>query len=151
MKLLFDIHDRTEVTHPVYPPRCVSEVPQLTQDNSVLASVPAPIQAPVAVHPPLNEAVVVDEFPSNNSISSVTPSEPPGFESVSLPVSVPTSVALPALTFVNGCRTAKPCPMLENSQDFDGDIMDDDLDDLLDQVRDESGLVSDRGRQGAAH
>ncbi|KAG7223147.1 hypothetical protein INR49_015755 [Caranx melampygus] len=117
------------------------EVPQLTQDSSGLASVPAPIQAPVAVHPPLNEAVVVDEFPSNNSISSVTPSEPPGFESVSLPVSVPTSVALPALTFVNGCRTAKPCPILETSQDFDGDIMDGDLDDLLDQVRDESGLV----------
>uniref|UniRef100_A0A4W6C5F4 Zinc finger CCCH-type containing 7A n=1 Tax=Lates calcarifer TaxID=8187 RepID=A0A4W6C5F4_LATCA len=86
-------------------------------------------------------ATVVDELPPNNIISSVTPSEPPGFESVSLPVSVPTSATLPALTFVNGCRTAKPCPMLETSQDFDADIIGDDLDDLLDQAGPESGMV----------
>ncbi|XP_008284502.1 zinc finger CCCH domain-containing protein 7A isoform X2 [Stegastes partitus] len=115
------------------------EVPQLTQDSSVLAPGPAPIQAPVAVHPPLNEAVL-DELPSNNSISSVTPSEPPGFESVPLPVSAATSVPLPALTFVNGCRTSKPCSILENSQDFDGDIIGDDLDDLLDQAGPDSTL-----------
>uniref|UniRef100_A0A4W6C4S5 Zinc finger CCCH-type containing 7A n=1 Tax=Lates calcarifer TaxID=8187 RepID=A0A4W6C4S5_LATCA len=84
---------------------------------------------------------VVDELPPNNIISSVTPSEPPGFESVSLPVSVPTSATLPALTFVNGCRTAKPCPMLETSQDFDADIIGDDLDDLLDQAGPESGMT----------
>uniref|UniRef100_A0A8C4GY48 Zinc finger CCCH-type containing 7A n=1 Tax=Dicentrarchus labrax TaxID=13489 RepID=A0A8C4GY48_DICLA len=126
-----------KVTHPVSS-HCVTEVPQLTQDGS--APVPAPIQAPVAVHPPLNEAVV-DERPPNNSISSVTLSEPPGFESVALPVSVPTSVPLPVPTFVNGCRTSKPCPMLETSQDFDADIIGDDLDDLLDQAGPESALV----------
>uniref|UniRef100_A0AAQ5YME3 C3H1-type domain-containing protein n=1 Tax=Amphiprion ocellaris TaxID=80972 RepID=A0AAQ5YME3_AMPOC len=111
-----------------------------SKDSSVLAPGPAPIQAPVAVHPPLNEAVL-DELPSNNSISSVPPSEPPGFESVSLPVSATPSVPLPTLTFVNGCRT-KPCPILENSQDFDADIIGDDLDDLLDQAGPESSMVS---------
>uniref|UniRef100_A0AAQ5Y3J4 C3H1-type domain-containing protein n=1 Tax=Amphiprion ocellaris TaxID=80972 RepID=A0AAQ5Y3J4_AMPOC len=117
---------------------CYIQLPQLTQDSSVLAPGPAPIQAPVAVHPPLNEAVL-DELPSNNSISSVPPSEPPGFESVSLPVSATPSVPLPTLTFVNGCRT-KPCPILENSQDFDADIIGDDLDDLLDQAGPESSM-----------
>lgn len=116
------------------------EVPQLTQEGSVLAPVLSPIQAPVAVHPPLNEAVV-DDFPPNNSISSVTPSEPPGFESISLPVSVPTTAGLTALTFVNGCRAAKTCQILEASQDFDADIIGDDLDDLLDQAGPESGMV----------
>ncbi|XP_029363549.1 zinc finger CCCH domain-containing protein 7A isoform X2 [Echeneis naucrates] len=111
------------------------EVPQLTQDSNVLASVRAPIQAPAAGHSPLSEAVV-DEFPSNNSIS-----EPPGFESVALPISVPTTASAPALTFVNGCRTAKACPILETSQDFDADIIGDDLDALLDQAGPESGMV----------
>uniref|UniRef100_A0A8C2X2E9 Zinc finger CCCH-type containing 7A n=1 Tax=Cyclopterus lumpus TaxID=8103 RepID=A0A8C2X2E9_CYCLU len=119
-------------------PRRVSEVPRLTQDSSVLA--PSPIQAPAAVLPPLNEAIV-DERPPNNILSSVTPSEPPGFESVSLPVSVPTSVPLPVPSFVNGCRTSKPCTMLETSQDFDADIIGDDLDDLLDQAGPESAMV----------
>lgn len=107
-----------------------------------MAPVPAPIQAPVAVHSPLNETVV-DELPLSNSISSVTPSEPPGFESVPLPVSVTTSVALPVPTFVNGCRNSKPCPMLQTSQDFDADIIGDDLDDLLDQAGPESAMVSE--------
>uniref|UniRef100_A0A672YXH8 C3H1-type domain-containing protein n=1 Tax=Sphaeramia orbicularis TaxID=375764 RepID=A0A672YXH8_9TELE len=98
-------------------------------DSSVLAPVPSPIQAPVAVHSPLNDAVV-DELPPSNSISSVTPSEPPGFESVHLPAS----------TFVNGCRTNKPCSLLETSQEFDADIIGDDLDDLLDQAGPESPL-----------
>ncbi len=119
-------------------PCCVLEVPQLTPDSSAVAPVPAPIQAPAAVHPPLSEAVV-DELPPNNSISSVPVSEPPGFESVPLPVSVPSSVP----TFVNGCRTSKPCPMLETSSDFDADIIGDDLDDLLDQAGPESAMVSE--------
>uniref|UniRef100_A0A672YY68 C3H1-type domain-containing protein n=1 Tax=Sphaeramia orbicularis TaxID=375764 RepID=A0A672YY68_9TELE len=102
-------------------------------DSSVLAPVPSPIQAPVAVHSPLNDAVV-DELPPSNSISSVTPSEPPGFESVHLPAS----------TFVNGCRTNKPCSLLETSQEFDADIIGDDLDDLLDQAGPESPLVSEQ-------
>lgn len=118
-------------------------MPQLTPDSSVVAPVPAPIQAPVAVHPPLNEAVV-DELPPSNSISSVPVSEPPGFESVSLPVSVSSSVPLPVPTFVNGCRTSKPCPMLETSSDFDADIIGDDLDDLLDQAGPESAMVSEQ-------
>uniref|UniRef100_A0A8C9ZHV8 Zinc finger CCCH-type containing 7A n=1 Tax=Sander lucioperca TaxID=283035 RepID=A0A8C9ZHV8_SANLU len=116
------------------------EVPQLTQDSSVLALAPAPSQAPVAVHPALNEAVV-DELLPKNSISSVSLSEPPGFESVPKPVSVSTSVPLPVPTFVNGCRTSKPCMMLETSQDFDADIIGDDLDDLLDQAGPESAMV----------
>lgn len=112
---------------------CGSEVPRLTQDGSTMA-VPAPVQVPVAVHPPLNETVV-DELPPNNSTPSVTPSEPPGFESV------PTSAALPVPTFVNGCRASKPCPMPQTSQDFDSDIIGDDFDDLLDQP--ESSMVSE--------
>ncbi|TDH03119.1 hypothetical protein EPR50_G00159590 [Perca flavescens] len=116
------------------------EVPQLTQDSSVLALAPAPSQAPVAVHPALNEAVV-DELLPKNCVSSVSLSEPPGFESVPKPVSVSTSVPLPVPTFVNGCRTSKPCMMLETSQDFDADIIGDDLDDLLDQAGPESAMV----------
>ncbi|KAK2833225.1 hypothetical protein Q5P01_017114 [Channa striata] len=112
------------------------EVPHLTQDSSVLAPAPSPVPAPAAVHTPLNEAVL-DELPSSNSIS-VTSSEPPGFESVSLPVSVPASATLPSLTFVNGCRTTN---ILETSQDFDADIIGDDLDDLLDQAGPESDMV----------
>uniref|UniRef100_A0A8C9ZLC0 Zinc finger CCCH-type containing 7A n=1 Tax=Sander lucioperca TaxID=283035 RepID=A0A8C9ZLC0_SANLU len=110
------------------------------KDSSVLALAPAPSQAPVAVHPALNEAVV-DELLPKNSISSVSLSEPPGFESVPKPVSVSTSVPLPVPTFVNGCRTSKPCMMLETSQDFDADIIGDDLDDLLDQAGPESAMV----------
>uniref|UniRef100_A0A669CFS0 Zinc finger CCCH-type containing 7A n=1 Tax=Oreochromis niloticus TaxID=8128 RepID=A0A669CFS0_ORENI len=115
-------------------------MPQLTQDSSVLNPGPAPIQPPVAVHLPLNEAVV-DELPSTNNISSVPSSEPPGFESVALPVSASTSDPLPALTFVNGCRASKPYPILDTSQDFDTDIIGDDLDDLLDQAGPESTMV----------
>uniref|UniRef100_A0A669BVI8 Zinc finger CCCH-type containing 7A n=1 Tax=Oreochromis niloticus TaxID=8128 RepID=A0A669BVI8_ORENI len=121
------------ITQSVHPVMCFLEVPQLTQDSSVLNPGPAPIQPPVAVHLPLNEAVV-DELPSTNNISSVPSSEPPGFESVALPVSASTSDPLPALTFVNGCRASKPYPILDTSQDFDTDIIGDDLDDLLDQA-----------------
>uniref|UniRef100_A0A669DF91 Zinc finger CCCH-type containing 7A n=1 Tax=Oreochromis niloticus TaxID=8128 RepID=A0A669DF91_ORENI len=85
---------------------------------------------------------VVDELPSTNNISSVPSSEPPGFESVALPVSASTSDPLPALTFVNGCRASKPYPILDTSQDFDTDIIGDDLDDLLDQAGPESTMVS---------
>uniref|UniRef100_A0A8C9ZM92 Zinc finger CCCH-type containing 7A n=1 Tax=Sander lucioperca TaxID=283035 RepID=A0A8C9ZM92_SANLU len=133
-----------------------TSVTQLTQDLAkilglkirkayVRSKVP-PSQAPVAVHPALNEAVV-DELLPKNSISSVSLSEPPGFESVPKPVSVSTSVPLPVPTFVNGCRTSKPCMMLETSQDFDADIIGDDLDDLLDQAGPESAMVSERIRR----
>ncbi|PWA17856.1 hypothetical protein CCH79_00008215 [Gambusia affinis] len=109
------------------------EVPPFAHDGSVLASGPAPIQPPAAVHAPMNDSVV-DELPPSKSILSVPPSEPPGFESVPLPVSAPTSVPLSMHSFVNGCRTSKPCQILEPSQDFDTDIIGDDLDDLLDQA-----------------
>lgn len=108
-----------------------------------MVPVPAAIQVPVVVHSPLNDTVV-DELPPNNSISSAPQSEPPGFESVPLPVSVPTSVPLPQSTFVNGCRTSKPCSLLETSQDFDADIIGDDLDDLLDQAGPEAAMVSEQ-------
>lgn len=108
-----------------------------------MAPIPSPVPAPVALHQPLNETAL-DELPPTNSISSVTPSEPPGFESVPLPVSISTSAALSSLTFVNGCRTSKPCPVLETSQDFDADIIGDDLDDLLDQAGSESDMVSEQ-------
>uniref|UniRef100_A0A3B5MEY8 Zinc finger CCCH-type containing 7A n=1 Tax=Xiphophorus couchianus TaxID=32473 RepID=A0A3B5MEY8_9TELE len=111
----------------------VLEVPPFAQDGSVLASGPAPIQSPAAVHAPLNDSVV-DELPPSKSILSVPPSELPGFESVPLPVSAPTSVPLSMHSFVNGCRTSKTCQILEPSQDFDTDIIGDDLDDLLDQA-----------------
>ncbi|XP_054463595.1 zinc finger CCCH domain-containing protein 7A isoform X2 [Anoplopoma fimbria] len=116
------------------------EVPRLTQESSVLAPAIAPIQPPVSALSPLNEAIA-DELPLNNIISSITPSEPPGFGSISLPVSVPSSSPLSVPSFVNGCRTSKPCTMLDTSQDFDADIIGDDLDDLLDQAGPESAMV----------
>uniref|UniRef100_A0A8C6K540 Zinc finger CCCH-type containing 7A n=1 Tax=Nothobranchius furzeri TaxID=105023 RepID=A0A8C6K540_NOTFU len=116
------------------------DVPPFSQDSSVLPPGPAPIKPPLALHPPLKD-LVVDELPSSNSILSVAPSEPPGFESVSLPVSAPTSVPLSVHTFVNGCRTGKSHPILEPSQDFDTDLIGDDLDDLLDQAGPEPSLV----------
>uniref|UniRef100_A0A8C6K5G0 Zinc finger CCCH-type containing 7A n=1 Tax=Nothobranchius furzeri TaxID=105023 RepID=A0A8C6K5G0_NOTFU len=96
---------------------------------------------PLSHHADSPAHLVVDELPSSNSILSVAPSEPPGFESVSLPVSAPTSVPLSVHTFVNGCRTGKSHPILEPSQDFDTDLIGDDLDDLLDQAGPEPSLV----------
>ncbi|XP_071373965.1 zinc finger CCCH domain-containing protein 7A isoform X1 [Centroberyx affinis] len=105
------------------------EVPQLGQDGG--ASVP--VQVPAAVHPPLNDKVV-DEVPPSSSISSVPAPEAPSFEPVPLPVSAPASVSLPVPTLVNGSRTIKSCPLPESSQDYDAEIIGDDLDDLLDQA-----------------
>lgn len=117
------------------------EVPQLTPDSSVLPSAPAPVQTPVPLHSPLIDAAL-DERPLSSSLSCGTPSDskPPGFESVHLPVSVPSSTPLPVPTFVNGCRSNKPCSLLGSSPDFDADIIGDDLDDLLDQAGPESDL-----------
>lgn len=120
----------------------VPEVPPFAQDNSVLVPGPAPIQPPLTVHPPLNESH--DELSPSNSIKSVPPSEPPGFESVPLPVSASSSVPLSVHTYVNGCRSSKPHPILEPDQDFDADLIGDDLDDLLDQDGPESGMVSEQ-------
>ncbi|KAL6102577.1 zc3h7a [Pungitius sinensis] len=110
------------------------EVPRLSQESSVSAA--ATIQAPAL--PPLNEAIV-DELPPTNSImSSVTPSEPAGGYELA---SAPSPSPLPVPSFVNGCRTGQPCAMLEAGQDFDADIIGDDLDDLLDQAGPESAMV----------
>ncbi|XP_076000213.1 zinc finger CCCH domain-containing protein 7A isoform X3 [Genypterus blacodes] len=118
-----------------------SEVPQPTPDSGVPVQVPPPLQVPVSVLPPLND-IVVDEIPASNSISSVTPSEPPGFESVQLPVSAASPITIPVPSLVNGCRTGNHCSMLEASQDFDtSDIIGDDLDDLLDQAGPELAMV----------
>lgn len=119
---------------------CVVEVPQLTQDGGTTIPLPASAQAPAAFPPPVKETAV-DELPLNSSISSVLSSEPPSFESA--PLSLPTSAALPVPTFVNGCRNTNPSPMLQTSQDFDTDIIDGDLDDLLDSAGLESSVVSE--------
>lgn len=111
---------------------CVSDVPRQGQDG------PDP-PGPASGQPPLAEAALEElppPLPANNSVSS----EPPGFESVSRPVSVPPPVSLPP--FVNGCRHGS---MLQPSQDFDGDIIGDDLDKLLDQTEPEVAMVSTRG------
>uniref|UniRef100_A0A8C5ELD8 C3H1-type domain-containing protein n=1 Tax=Gouania willdenowi TaxID=441366 RepID=A0A8C5ELD8_GOUWI len=87
---------------------------------------------PRGMHSPLNDALLED-FTPNHSVPSVTPCEPPGFESKPLPVSLSPSVQHPVLTYVNGCRGSKPSTITETNQDFDADIIGDDLDDLLDQ------------------
>ncbi|XP_020787737.1 zinc finger CCCH domain-containing protein 7A isoform X1 [Boleophthalmus pectinirostris] len=119
------------------------EVPQLNPD-SVLVPVPASIQVPL--HSPLIDGVL-EERPTSTSVSCGTPSDskPPGFDSVHLPVSVPSSSPLP--TFVNGCRSNKRGSLLESSSDFDTDIIGDDLDDLLDQAGPDSdmGILSVKG------
>uniref|UniRef100_A0A668A736 Zinc finger CCCH-type containing 7A n=1 Tax=Myripristis murdjan TaxID=586833 RepID=A0A668A736_9TELE len=123
--------DEKQLFSPFPPIVCISEVPQLSQDSG--GPLPVPVQVPVPVLPSLNDAVL-DDIPLSNSISSLPSSEPPSFEPVPLPVSVPTSVSLPAPTMVNGSRTSKPCPLPESSQDYDAEIIGDDLDDLLDQA-----------------
>lgn len=113
----------------------VSDVPRQGQDGPN-----AP--GPASVQPPLAEAPLEElppPLPANNSISS----EPPGFESVSRPVSAPSPVSLPP--FVNGCRHSQPRSMPQPGQDFDGDIIGDDLDKLLDQAEPEVAMVSTEG------
>uniref|UniRef100_A0A668AB13 Zinc finger CCCH-type containing 7A n=1 Tax=Myripristis murdjan TaxID=586833 RepID=A0A668AB13_9TELE len=133
--------DEKQLFSPFPPIVCISEVPQLSQDSG--GPLPVPVQVPVPVLPSLNDAVL-DDIPLSNSISSLPSSEPPSFEPVPLPVSVPTSVSLPAPTMVNGSRTSKPCPLPESSQDYDAEIIGDDLDDLLDQAGPpEPAMVSD--------
>lgn len=116
--------------------RSVPDVPELSQEGPQApgpASAPAPLAeaAPDELPPPL---------PVNNS---VTPSEPPGFESVPRPMAVPSPASLPVPVYVNGCRSSRPRPTLQPPQDFDGDIIGDDLDKLLDQAEPESAMVSE--------
>ncbi|KAM3864469.1 zinc finger CCCH domain-containing protein 7A [Diretmus argenteus] len=86
------------------------EVPQLSQDGGVPVHVP--------VHSPLSDGLVDDARPL------VPLSEPPIFE----------PVPLPAPSLVNGSRTNKVCPLPEPSQDYDAEIIGDDLDALLDEA-----------------
>ncbi|XP_068193014.1 zinc finger CCCH domain-containing protein 7A isoform X1 [Antennarius striatus] len=106
------------------------EVPQLSQDSGIDVPIPDPVQPLVTVPLPSNGATVAEFI--NHTISPVSHSEPPGFESV------PVSAPLHGSTFVNGCRSSNPRPMLQTSSDFDADIIEDDLDDLLDQADPES-------------
>ncbi|CAG12227.1 unnamed protein product, partial [Tetraodon nigroviridis] len=112
----------------------VPDVPELSQDGTK-APGPASVQASLTdaageeLPPPL---------PANNSTSSGMLSEPPGFEPLPQPVSVPSPVPLPVPTFVNGCRNSHPRSLDNPGPDFDGDIIGDDLDKLLDQAEPES-------------
>lgn len=120
---------------------CVSDVPRQGQDGTK-APAPGPGPGPASVQPPQAEASVEElppPLPTNNSGSS----EPLGFELVPRPVSVPSPVSLPP--FVNGCRHSQTCSVLQPSQDFDGDIIGDDLDKLLDQAEPEVAMVSTEG------
>lgn len=108
---------------------CVSDVPQLSQEGT---------KGPASAQASLTDAAgdeLPPPLPANNSMP-----EPPGFESLPQPVSVPSPV--PVATFVNGCRNGQPRSLPKPSQDFDGDIIGDDLDKLLDQAEPESAMVS---------
>lgn len=69
--------------------------------------------------------------------------EPLGFEPLPQPVPVPSPVPvpLPVAAFVNGCRSGQQPRSLSLPPDFDGDIIGDDLDKLLDQAEPESAMV----------
>ncbi|KAM4597910.1 zinc finger CCCH domain-containing protein 7A [Polymixia lowei] len=109
------------------------EVPQLTQDT--VASVP--VHVPAAVQPPLNDKLV-DEVPPNSSVPPVPPAETRNFEPVPLLLSttqsVPLPVPLPVPALVNGSGAINAYPLPESSQDYDAEIIGDDLDYLLDQA-----------------
>ncbi|XP_068613168.1 zinc finger CCCH domain-containing protein 7A-like [Brachionichthys hirsutus] len=107
------------------------EVAQLSQDSGIDVPVPDPIQPLVAVAFPSNGATVAELH--NHTLSSVTQSEPACFESV--------SVAAPLhMSTFNGCRSGNPRPMRQPSPDYDADVIEDDLDDLLDQAGPESAM-----------
>lgn len=114
----------------------VSDVPQLTQDGT---PAPGPASAPAPAPAPLTEAALDEPppVPANNGV----PPEPLGFEPSPQPASAPSPAPLPVPTF-NGCRNSQPCSMLEPSQEFDGDIIGDDLDKLLEQADPEPDMVS---------
>lgn len=116
----------------------VADVPELSRDGS-----PAPVQA--SLTDPAGDELPPPPLPANSSPSPGKPSEPPGFEPLPQPVSGPSPVPvpLPVPAFVNGCRSSQPpCSLAPPAQDFDGDIIGDDLDKLLDQAEPESAMVS---------
>ncbi|XP_057717434.1 zinc finger CCCH domain-containing protein 7A isoform X2 [Corythoichthys intestinalis] len=102
-------------------------------DSSVLGPTPVHVL-------PMNDTAV-NEVPLCSSMPPRPLSEPPGFESLSLPVSTPSSGCLMTTPFMNGCQTGKPQSLLETSQDLEGDIIGNDLDDLLDQARPKPDMV----------
>ncbi|XP_049601764.1 zinc finger CCCH domain-containing protein 7A [Syngnathus scovelli] len=110
------------------------EVPELLAVSSSVA-VAAPVHAPL-----LNGSTTVDELRLPSGIPSKTVSEPPGFESLSLPVSSASSAPLAVNIFTNGSQTNPPHTLLETSQDLEQDIIGNDLDDLLDQAGPEMSM-----------
>lgn len=84
--------------------------------------------------PAFRAAPAAEELPPNSSVSSVSSCEPPSFESgpFALSVSTPT-------------RNAEPGLLIQSSPNFDSDIIDDDLDDLLDSAGPESPMVCELG------
>lgn len=124
----------------------VADVPELSSRDSS----PAPVQA--SLTDPAGDELPPPPLPASSSPSPGKPSEPLGFEPVSGPSPVPVSVLvpLPVPAFVNGCRSSQPPPrsLAPPAQDFDGDIIGDDLDKLLDQAEPESAMVSRGGGGG---
>lgn len=114
----------------------VADVPELSRDSS-----PAPVQA--SLTDPAGDELPPPPLPANSSPLPVKPSEPTGFEPLPQPVSGPSPVPvpLPVPAFVNGCRSSQPPRSLDPPPDFDGDIIGDDLDKLLDQAEPESAMV----------
>lgn len=80
--------------------------------------------------PAFRAAPAAEELPPNSSVSSVSSCEPPSFESgpFALSVSTPT-------------RNTEPGLLIQSSPNFDSDIIDDDLDDLLDSAGPESPMI----------
>ncbi|XP_019721974.1 zinc finger CCCH domain-containing protein 7A isoform X2 [Hippocampus comes] len=114
---------------------------QASQNSSPVEEIEiVPELVPVSSGAVTTPVTAVEELRLPSSIPSMPPSEPPGFESLSLPVSSPSPAPLTVNTFMNGCRTNKPHSLLESSQDLDGDIIGNDLDDLLDQAGPEMAM-----------
>lgn len=80
--------------------------------------------------PAFRAAPVAEELPPTSSVSSVSSSEPPSFESGPFALSVSTPM-----------RNAEPGLLIQSSPNFDSDIIDGDLDDLLDSAGPESPMV----------
>lgn len=114
----------------------VADVPELSQDSS-----PAPVQA--SLTDPAGDELPPPPLPANSSPSPGKALEPLGFEPLPQPVPVPSPVPvpLPVAAFVNGCRSGQQPRSLPLPPDFDGDIIGDDLDKLLDQAEPESAMV----------
>lgn len=79
-------------------------------------------------------AAAAEERPPNGSVSSTSSLEPPSFETGPL-----------ALSVSNPARNPEPGLLIQSNPNFDSDIIDGDLDELLDSTGPESPLVSELG------